>query len=57
VSDSTAEQWRDGITGNIRSLPAFAAAWETIAARIPEDYFEELRTLLPPHGVGEAQTA
>jgi hypothetical protein len=56
VSNSTAEQWRDGIVGNIRSLPAFAAAWETIAARIPDDYFEELRALLPPRGVDEART-
>jgi hypothetical protein len=46
VSESTARQWRQGIEGNLHSLPAFAAAWKTISARIPADYFEELRALL-----------
>lgn len=51
VSESTALQWREGIEGNIRSLPAFAGAWTTIAARIPDDYFEDLRALVPPLAV------
>jgi hypothetical protein len=48
VNPATAEQWKDGIRGNLERLPAFGAAWAEIAARVPEDFFEDLRKLVPP---------
>lgn len=51
VSPSTAEQWKDGIRGNLQGLPAFRATWGDIANRVPDDFFEELRALVPPDPV------
>lgn len=48
MNPATAEQWKDGIRGNVERLPAFRAAWAEIAARVPEDFFEDLRELVPP---------
>jgi hypothetical protein len=46
VSASTWAFWEDGILTNFRR-PAFARAWNEIAARVKED-FDELRLLCPP---------
>lgn len=54
VSSATAEQWKDGISGNLERLPAFRAAWADIADRVPDDFFEELRALVPPHSATDA---
>ncbi len=48
MSAATVEQWEDGIRGNLENLPAFRAAWAEIADRVPDDFFEELRKLVPP---------
>jgi hypothetical protein len=48
VSPKTAEQWMDGIRGNLEKLPAFKSAWGNIAAHVPDDFFEDLRELVPP---------
>jgi hypothetical protein len=42
VSPSTAEQWLDGIKGNL-SLPAFLAAWIDLEPHLRQDFFEDLR--------------
>lgn len=54
VSDSTWTFWEDGILTNLRR-PAFAAAWQEIAARAKDD-FNELRSLCPPNATPAAQT-
>jgi hypothetical protein len=46
ISQKTWNFWRDGIASNMRR-PAFARAWEDIAARANGD-FSELRALFPP---------
>jgi hypothetical protein len=48
VNPKTVEQWQDGIRGNLRKLPAFRSAWAEVAARVPDDFFEDLRDLVPP---------
>jgi hypothetical protein len=48
VSSATAEQWKDGIRTNLEALPAFRAAWAQIASRVPDDFFEDLKELVPP---------
>jgi hypothetical protein len=48
VSPPTADQWEDGIRGNLEKLPTFGAAWAEIAARVPDDFFEDLTKLVPP---------
>ena len=48
INGKTEKQWRDGIKGNITRLPTFKAAWAEIAARVPQDFFEDLRRLVPP---------
>jgi hypothetical protein len=48
VSPATAEQWRDGIRGNLLRLPAFREAWLEIAELVPSDFFEDLREVVPP---------
>ncbi len=48
VNEKTAEQWKDGIRGNLKKLPAFRAAWAEIADSVPDDFFDELRALVPP---------
>ncbi|MEJ7792020.1 MAG: hypothetical protein WKF65_08635 [Gaiellaceae bacterium] len=48
VSAATAEQWKDGIHGNLERLPTFRAAWDIVAGRVPNDFFEDLKTLVPP---------
>ena len=48
VNPETVEQWQDGIRGNLEKLPAFRSAWAEIAERVPEDFFEDLRGLVPP---------
>lgn len=48
VSPKTADQWKDGIRGNLEKLPAFRRAWAEIADQVPKDFFEDLRKLVPP---------
>lgn len=48
ISQETEAQWRDGITGNLLRLPVFHKAWEEISGRVPDDFFEDLRKLVPP---------
>jgi hypothetical protein len=56
VSPSTDEQWRDGIRGNLTRLPTFTTAWAEIASRVPKDFFEDLRGLVPPEpGAGQPE--
>lgn len=54
ISDSTWAFWKDGILTNFQR-PAFAAAWQEIAARAKDD-FNELRSLCPPDVAAVAQT-
>jgi hypothetical protein len=54
VSDAVIEQWKDGITGNME-LPAFRLAWREIGARVPSDFFEDLRELSGVEQVREPQ--
>ena len=50
VSEDTRGQWEEGIRGNLQ-LPTFSTAWREIAVKLPEDYLEELRALVPPRSV------
>ncbi len=52
VSPATVVQWKDGICGNLTRLPAFRAAWSEIAARVPNDFFEDLKDVVPPDPPG-----
>jgi hypothetical protein len=45
VSKETKDQWRDGISGNLR-LPAFRRAWDDIEPNIRKDFFDELREVV-----------
>ncbi len=47
IRSATASQWRDGIGGNL-TLPSFRTAWNEIARGVPEGFFEDLRSLVPP---------
>ena len=53
ISDSTWVFWKDGILTNFQR-PAFAVAWQEIAARAKDD-FNELRSLCPPNAAAVAQ--
>ena len=48
ISTNTDAQWRDGIRGNLTKLPSFQKAWDEVAAHVPDDFFEDLRALVPP---------
>jgi hypothetical protein len=48
VSPATVEQWKDGIRGNLEDLPAFRTAWAEIADCVPDNFFEDLKELVPP---------
>jgi hypothetical protein len=42
ISGATADQWLDGIEGNL-SLPGFAAAWCDLRPHLADAFFEDLR--------------
>jgi hypothetical protein len=46
IDESTWTEWEEGIRENLRR-PAFAQAWQLIAARVP-DSFDQLRRIAPP---------
>jgi hypothetical protein len=41
ISGATADQWLDGIKGNL-SLPGFASAWHDLRPHLREDFFRDL---------------
>lgn len=49
VSESIAEQWRDGIQGNL-ALPKFRAGWEEIATKVPANFLRNSGTPSAPSG-------
>lgn len=57
VNPATVDQWKDGVCGNLTRLPAFRAAWAEIAARVPDDFFEDLKDAVPPGKLSSEQQA
>ncbi len=46
ISAEMAEQWKEGIRGNL-ALPVFRSAWGEISPHLPHNFFEDLREFVP----------